>query len=304
MDLKEIINTRLPFPLVRIIIEYVGLFPTNLTKVVKRTNQHINNKYCHRCGEYIVAGNRRTNLKHISCRYRKYTKDKYQTKHYHVQIVSLLELLYEKYYHAPMIMSGVICPLVFYSKQPKSGFHLNNKHKWTFYENKMITNLHKNPNFSIIPNMFDKKQYYNLFDLSQQETRVVFMGRYKQNTKNDVFRTMFNLSYNQYHHVGKRLWFAMGKIWDYVQQNPDMKITVSRLIGMDSILRFHPEWTKTLLYDHPIILQNISEKKIKKFFNENQDWFLQYIEDCPQTLTYITLYKEKLEEVELVDLEC
>lgn len=303
MDLKYI-NKRLPFPLVRIIIEYLGLFPKNLKTIVFKTHSHIDKKYCHHCGEYIVAGKRTKNLKHISCRYKKYMKDKYKTKHYHVQILTLLELLYEKCNHMPMIMTGVMCPLVFYSKQPKSGFHLNKENKWIHYENNMITNIHKNPNFSIIPNMFKKNEYYNLFDLSQQETRVVFMTRYKKNTKNDVFRSMFQLSYNQFHHVGNRLWFAMGKIWEYVEQNPDMKITITQLIGINNIVRYHPEWTKTLLYDYPIILQYISEKRIKTFFNENRDWFLQYVEDCPQTLRYITLYKDKIEEEELVDLEC
>ena len=300
----DYINKRLPFPLVRIIIEYVGLFPKNLLTYVRFTREHMDNKYCHRCGEYIIAGNRTTNLKHLSCRNRRYVKDTNRTRNYHVKIITILELLYEEYSHN-LTPPTLWCPLIFYSKQPKSYFRLvqdeDQNVEWVYLKNDKITSVHDNPKFSIIPTMFKHNEHYNLFDLTQQETRVKFIQLYKRHTKNDLFRWMFSQQYHKQYNIGKGLWFAMEKIWQYVLQNPDMKKHISSVIGIQNILRFHTEWAKDILYKHPIILQYTPEKRLKRFFNENKEWFLQYVEDCPTTLKYITLYNETVEEPQIID---
>jgi hypothetical protein len=304
--MMEHIYQQLPFPLTRIIIDYIGLYPKGMMEVVKKTREHLENKYCHRCGEYIVAGKHTTNLKHLSCRQRRYIKkNRNWTRNYHVKIITILQLLYDDMEDENNVIgTGLWCPLVFYSRQPKSYFTLGKTGRWKYCENKAITDVHRNEEFSIIPDMFNNQnnEYYNLFNMSKQESRVIFMQRYKKHTRNDVFRWMFSLKYHKYdNNLGNNLWFAIGRIWEYVQKNTDMKIRVSTMIGLHNIFRYHQEWAKTLLYDYPTILKYIPEKKIKKFFNENQDWFLQYVEDCPRSLKYITLYTQKVEGSELIN---
>lgn len=296
----------LPFPLMRFVIEYLGKCPKDSKKTFKSIRRHLDNKYCHRCGEYIVAGRHRKNLKHLSCRYYKYIEHRKSVKNYHVRIVTLMDLLYPIQMNTSM-PTGLWCPLVFYSKQPKSVFNLGRDDigimKWVYKENEMITDLHRNPEFSMIPKMFTEldKDSYNLFDLTTQESRVTFMNRYVINTKNEIFRWMFSLQYHRYGNVGDRIWFALDKVWEYVQENVDMKVRISSIIGFTNVLRFHSEWAKDFLMHYPSMLQYISEKNIKKFYRLNQEWFLNYVDECPEAFKYITLYTEDIEESELID---
>lgn len=295
MDIQIVYN-KLPFSTFCEIIEYLGLLPYIQYKQFIR--DHLSRKYCKKCGEYICSNKNLLDPLHISCRQRYFTVDTKKVKNYHIKNISLDDLLINSIFYNTSL-SMFHCSVIFYSKQPTNFYTFNiDKGQLIYKKNINITNIYKNPCFSIIPLMFSNMETRYHPNLSTEECKTVFIKHFKQANLNLLFRSIIklNLLHKRYHsRYFKNLEpFVLNELWLFVKQNKDLTLHLSEIIGFTQIMKSHNEWIKYLLYNYPALLLFVSETNIIHFFNNNKQWFINYVQNQPKSLNYITLYNNSL----------
>jgi hypothetical protein len=298
MDIENKLIQNLPFPIFRIIIDYIRILPVISNVNKKMMENHFINKYCKRGGQYISSNHRKKSF-HLSCRNYSYVSDIKNTKYYHIEYINFSQLILNKNKDNECYP----CPVIFYSKQIHNYYKIKweKKNIFQFAKNKEILNIHSNENYSIIPEMFhdqyqlkilsskDEDSIKNLrriYGIAQYLFKHELINKFQKSTKYQLCEWLYILNYQNMHIMQDSL---IKNIHNFIS-SPYVEYYISYSIGIERILKKNELWGQYLIYKYPHLLDTISEPFLIEYFNDHKSWFLTYIHECKESLNYITLY--------------
>lgn len=311
----DIVENKLPFPLVRIVIEYLGLLEPLYEGVVQSMRLHFADKYCNRCGEYITTRNHTSKRPvHLSCRETWYTPPWRRIKNYEIVYLRAQDVF------PSMNRNDKLCPVVFYSNQPKNYYRLIFKTRspskfnlilsflddvsvfFDYHENVHAKNIFKNEHFYIIPNIYEGTVLnINNFDYMQLQKEVFYIMT--GITKTELIEKCKHIEPS--HPIDVLRWSILlrPELGEWLSHHAHIndlynivknikcktKYAICSIIGFRFILYNNSKLFRNILYDFPHILDSLRERDIIRFFKRNRNWFCRFVNNRPEALKYITL---------------
>ena len=295
---------KLPFAVFRQVVDYVGLLPRLGETIHRPLTEHFRTYYCRRCGEYITARksmrSKRRGPYHLSCRERWYTPPRKRLKNYHVGYISLSQLVWEQPRH--WFHHQISCPAVFYSRQPKNCYRIHIPNTLTHVRlvhcpNALTSDFRYNSDFSLIPDMYlPELQLFlltpTLLDRRLQQIlvgtpRTEFMERYHPSSLQSAFEWMVHLKPDAFRWVEPYMYQWMRPFLYHADAWIQDRLVTE--IGVRRIMFYNPQWFRDILIDRPEVLNELTERDIRRFFRKNVKWFCEYVKCQPRALHYVTL---------------
>lgn len=311
----DLVEKKLPFPLVRIVIEYLGLLEPLYEDVITNISLHFADKYCKRCGEYITSRNYTSKRPvHLACREKWYTPPRERTKNYDIVHLRAPDIF------PSMTQNDKLCPVVFYSTQPKNYYRLIFKTRtpsksnlilsfldnvsvyFDYHENVHARNIFKNKNFYIIPNIYEGTILnINNFDYIQLQKEVFYIMN--GITRTELIEKCRHLKPSQPIDVLRWSILLHPELGEWLSHHVHIndlytivknikcrtKYAICSIIGFRFILYNNSKLFRNILYDFPHILDSLHERDIVRFFKRNRNWFCRFVNKRPEALNYITL---------------
>ena len=304
----EIIYNKLPFPVFRKVIDYMGFLPKLPDMTLLSLTNHFNDKYCKRCGEYITTRKFVSRKPfHLSCRQKWYTPDHENIKYYHVQYPSMFQVLDGKDNRWRPTMER--CPVVLYSKQILNYYQMDicadttdMEHRggawvnYSYHKNEKMLNVFYNDKFCVVPEMFreqfDMKSLrlvlLQLSSILSGGTKMDFIKRFQVQSKDKILEWILHLSPTALNNINIYRFETMRKFLRTISSH-DLRYRAILSIGLHRIAERHPRWFQQILFEYPFVLDRLDEKAIQRFFKRNRDWFLRYVKLRPDALQYVSL---------------
>lgn len=307
----EFVYHKVPFPLFRMVVEYMGIIPPLSANITRSLSQHFQEKYCSRCGEYISARNYVSKRPyHISCRQRYYTPDHQNTKYFHFQWVSIFPLLFGFEPHWRNDIQR--CPIVMYSKQPINYYSMDicNDAKdlskrggavvhYRYQSNDKILNVHHNPCFTVIPELFSKDLQskcsrtvtISLLDTMSWITKLDVMEKFQVHSAEHIIQWLLKLCPTVLECIQPFQFHGMRRLLERVPISLQYQAILS--LGPERIAQRDSRWFQKILLDFPHILDILEERTIQRIFQKNKRWFLQYLKLQPKALEYVSIVNDR-----------
>lgn len=304
----ETLHDRLPFPVYRIIIEFMGLVPTVNHNVARSLATHFEEKYCKRCGEYITS--RQFTLKtpyHLSCRQKFYTPDNENIKYFHFGRISISSLIHG-------FLGGFLpdvrkCPVMFFSKQPVNYYRMDictdqknmlfqRGGAWVRYDyqiNQDIVKVSKNDKFTVIPELFSKELHtiysrplmLGIHQLMSGINKLDVMERFHVHSIKHILHWILKMYPNELECLHPFQFYALRRLIrnlpDDIQYRCVLSLDPNRLYGIQN------RWLQQMLYNFPHMLDHLHERTIQKLFTRYKRWFLKFLDVRPIALHYVTI---------------
>lgn len=307
----EYIHDRVPFPVFRLIIDYMEVIPRLHPNAHRSLQLHFQEKYCKRCGEYITARKYHSRkLYHFGCRQFRYVPDAENTKYFHFHKASLFELMYGLDGDWRTNIEKI--PILYYSKQPINYYRMDicedpasiivrRAGVWVdfMYEtNIYVTSPKYNDKFTVIPELFSKYLYANyrrpfitgIHDIMSGITKLDVMKRFTCHTKIHILHWLLNIRPKLLQSVHA---FEFAMLRRFLNTLPsDIKYRAILSLGPDRLWNIQDGWLKDLLYEYPKILEHVRESTIQQFFRKYKHWFMNYVKIRPAALDHISFVYE------------
>ena len=303
----EFVYHRVPFPIFRMVVEYMGVIPPLSANTTRSLSQHFQEKYCCRCGDYICARKYVSKRPyHISCRQRYYTPDHQNTRYFHFQRVSIFPLLFGFEPHWRNDIQR--CPIVLYSKQPLNYYSMDICNDtqdlskrggavvhYRYQSNEKILNVHHNPCFTVIPEVFSKdlqSRYsrtvmISLLDIMSSITKLDIMKKFKVHSAEHIIQWLLKLCPTVLECIQPFQFYGMRRLLERVPTSLQYQAVLS--LGPERLAQKDSRWFQKILLDFPQILNILEEKTIQRIFQKNKQWFLQYLKLQPKALEYVSI---------------
>lgn len=316
----EEMQRRLPFALVRHILDYICILP-KFSIISKNTLiHHFQKRICHKCGEYLDfpsarLGNKRDKRpRHLTCRSPKFESVQHNHHYYYRCEVPSSAIFHPEYLQtAPFsgVISGETSILLRLHKS--TPLFWNEIYAKECLEKKLVRRFFFRPlelrrypyslytlemeDFIVIPSFLRKESTsYIGYYLNNMIWRDDSMGHF-MTTKSLLNK--FKLSHLVFDMLEKvsMIWYDRHYcgILEYVIRNCQnderfFKYELLKRFDLDSMAVQNISWLRQILFEFPQLLDKMSEEAIQTFFDRNRRWFLSKL--CPLrpcVYQYITL---------------
>lgn len=309
----EEMQGRLPFALVRHILDYICILPK--FSIISKTSliNHFHKRICHKCGEYLDfpsarLGNKRDRRpRHLTCRSPKF-KCVSRAHHYFYRCEVPSSAIFVPEYLQTAPFSGVISgeTSILLRVHKSTPLFWNEIYAKECLDKKLVRRFFFQPlelrcypyslyalemeDFIVIPSFLRKEStpdicnYLN--DNSQSLKRFLVLNKFK--LSNLVYEMLEKVSMIWYdrHYCG----MLENVIRNCQSDERFFKYELLKKFDLDSMAVRNISWLRQILFEFPQLLDIMSEEAIQTFFDRNRRWFISKL--CrlrPCVYQYITL---------------